>query len=190
MRLVWRTLAAAVTAGIIASGCARIPVGGHCNASSGSACLESLLAPAERGTVEIVAPKDVSAQSSPTLRYYALGPQECQCMAATNSTLGSALYSERNSVTSNSGRHRRERGDALRRQALTAAAGEAQNMSSSAAMQLYYSLAEGEAKRDVLSRSRGELDGVLAKIAKVRAQGLPLPFDASEFERRKVEVAS
>jgi hypothetical protein len=172
---------------MIVSGCAHLP-SGRCCRGGGSSTIEGTLPLIERGKVDVIAPHDAPPADSTTHRYYALSAEECQCMAVRNSTIGSALYKERDTAQSRG--HHKESANALRKQALTAAAGEAQNVSSGMAMQLYYSLAEGEARRDVLARARTELNDISAKIEQVRSQGLQLPFDPSEFDRREVEASS
>jgi hypothetical protein len=122
-------------------------------------------------------------------QYYALQVNQAQCMAASASPIAASLIAERRVASSTAGHHD-ECSLALRQQVLTAAAAEAQNQAAASALQVYYSLAEGEAKRDVLDRSQDELDRTLNRIAQVRRQGLQIPFDGSEFERRKLEATA
>ncbi|HWA97740.1 MAG TPA: hypothetical protein VG713_04585 [Pirellulales bacterium] len=161
-----------------------------CGNSAAAGCsrwIEELLPAIPRGTMPWSASDEPAPPPRPEHHYYALQPQQCQCMAASATPMASSIVRERDAATS---RHDHQAAASLRWQVLTGVAAELQNKSSGAAMQLYYSLAEGEAKRDVLDRSMVELNGMLAKIDQMRHQGLQIPFDASEFERRKIEVAS
>lgn len=176
------------TLAVAGGGCAIHRSGGSscCSGSAASHWVEEALPAVERGTMAWDATTG-SPGPAATAHYYALTPIECQCMAARAAPLASLMVRERG-VSSGGSRH--DRAAPLRSQVLTGAAAELQNDAAGTAMQLYYRLAEGEAKRNVLDRVGHELDQMLDRIAQLHRQGLQIPFDASEFERRKVEVRS
>lgn len=158
-----------------------------CPSASCVASLESVLPVVDRG---MLAP-DIDALASlpaavaaPGASYHALTPPEAQCMAVANSSLGNLIEAEQRVARACKHHNRAESG--IR----ATLALEARNKSAAAALEIYYRLAEGEAKRDLLRRSQEEIEFTLAEVRKIRSQGMQVPFDDSEFERKKIEIES
>lgn len=123
------------------------------------------------------------------LVYYALTPPECQCRAVEASSLGNLLASE-GPAQQAAVKGRRQPGDRGRTLVLAASSDEARNLSAAKALAIYYALAEGEARLDLSDQALAELDDVLAKIGQMRQQGLEIPVDPSELERKRTELES
>ncbi|HEX4147893.1 MAG TPA: hypothetical protein VHY20_02855, partial [Pirellulales bacterium] len=88
--------------------------------------------------------------------YYDLDEVNCQCRAVTYSTMGNLLDSERQNLRRKAGHHI-SRVDAMRLDILATAALEARNESSSEALQIFYALAEAEARLDLAQHGESEL---------------------------------
>jgi hypothetical protein len=189
MRSVRRAGLLALVAMLLASGCAHRSccpcVRGSCPGS-----IETWLTPVARGSL---APDISGLKDLPPLdnrwNYYALSPQDCQCLAAMHSTLGNLLDDERRALAAAAGKHRKCV-DQIKMNVLAQAAAEARNQSASDALQLYYGLVEGEARVDLIMGGEKQLDGDMERVAKLRAQGLEVPFDDSEFHRQLDDLKS
>ncbi|HEX3656381.1 MAG TPA: hypothetical protein VHV55_11265 [Pirellulales bacterium] len=121
--------------------------------------------------------------------YYALTAEDCQCRAAEQSSLANLMDGERRVLRSQS-RHGISPETAVRLRALSTAAEEDRNHSASQALQLYYSLAEVEARLDLGIHSEQELEGDMRRVKEMRQQGLEVPFDDSEYTRQLAELRS
>ncbi len=153
--------------------------------------LETTLPPTARGTLS----PDIAGVGSPDevdralglprgeSSYYELDEVTCQCRAVANSTQGNMLDAERENLRRKAGKHI-GRADTMRLDILGTAALEARNESASEALQIYYGLAEGEARLDLARRGESELLADLGRARQLHDQGLKIPFDDSEFQRQ------
>lgn len=122
--------------------------------------------------------------------YHSLSAEDCQCKAAAASTQGNSMAAERRSIQAGASRHHGlSEEDQLRIRALRASELEARNKSAGAALEIYYTIAEAEANLSILEASVAEIDDALAKVQRLREQGMQLPFDDSEFARQRLELA-
>lgn len=67
-------------------------------------------------------------------------------------------------------------------------AADERNKAAAVALELYYSLAEAEAKRDILRRSVAEADRAAAHLEELKQSGLKVPGDDTELARRKLDL--
>lgn len=202
LRVVRLALLLTCTVGLAPWGCA------HCTQHGSIARRESTtdprlapdeLALAERSDFDF----DVSAVSSLDLVDAALGdvpleerelrslsPRQCQCFAARHSTLGNLLASERRSVESaaRSSEHGLDASNKMQMEVLRQSALEARNRTASGALELYYKLVEAEATILIVDESLREMDRILVGLHELSEQELPQPLDASEFERRRIQL--
>lgn len=121
--------------------------------------------------------------------YRELSAGTCQCMAAAASTQGNSMAAERRSLQASASRHHGlSEEDQLRVRALRASELEARNKSSGAALEAFYTIAEAEANLSILEASLAEVDDALAKVKRLRDQGMQVPFDDSEFRRQRLDL--
>ena len=189
-----RPLRRALLAGLLAAsglpGCS-LPGKLCCRWHSTSPQLETTLPPTARGTLApnisgVASPEEVDkALGLPRgeSNYYELDEFTCQCRAVANSTTGNLLESERESIRRKAGKHINA-ADAMRLDILGTAALEARNESASEALQIYYGLAEGEARLDLARRGESELLADLDRARQLHDRGMQVPFDDSEFQRK------
>lgn len=185
---------------IALSGCARSAsqcrISGYPGASA--AVLEESLPEIEPAgfqfdVSDVGSPEDVDATlgrpfPAPT-DYHSLSAEDCQCMAAAASTQGNSMAAERRSIQAGASRHHGlSEEDQLRIRALRASELEARNKSAGAALEIYYTIAEAEANLSILEASLAEIDDALAKVRRLREQGMQLPFDDGEFSRQRLEL--
>ena len=119
--------------------------------------------------------------------YHALTASECQCLAARNSALGRVLDSKAADCQA----HDCEDGGSdptprVLGAAMSEAAREARNRAASDALELYYRLAESEARRDIIRRSLAEIGKLLADEETLRLGGTRT---GTEFETLRAERA-
>jgi hypothetical protein len=193
--LVWLALACA--------GCthrAEQCVGGL--ASAPHAATESQLPAVGRGTIEPGLDSLPSVGTVPDSRggpaavptYRALTEPECQCLAAHASDIGNLLDREAEAVSDGSElRHRgpkkkdQRRAD-MQRAVLKAGALEGRNRSAGDALQLYFRLAEAEARFDLLRDSLGQTGKALLEAEKLRKQGFRVPPELETLERQQMDL--
>lgn len=122
--------------------------------------------------------------------YRELQPEQAQCLAAANSTLGNLLSKESSmAMTTNTDRRGSPGSDApARRDVLACRAVEERNRSAATALRLFYSLSEAEANRVWLEKSLAEAKHTVGSLQKVKEQGLPIAAEARAFERQQVEL--
>lgn len=147
--------------------------------------------PRTSGTVELASlTTAIDAQPTKQLEYRGLTATECQCLAVENSAIGKLLDRERWTACLHEMSKSERRGRCLQLAVLRAASQEARNKSGADALRLYYGLAETEAGLDVIDDGLVQIADATAKIAQLKKQELEIPFDASEFERRRLTFES
>lgn len=183
-----------------ASGCARSTTGsgGAATANAAAALLEDSLPAIEPAgfqfdVSEIGSPEEVDAAVGRPFpapaEYRELTAEACQCMAAEASSQGNSMAAERRSLQASASRHHGlSEEDQLRVRALRASELEARNKSAGAAMEAFYMIAEVEANLSILEASQAEIDDALAKVKRLRDQGMQVPFDDSELARQRLEL--
>lgn len=141
------------------------------------------------GEVALASHTEEAPSAAPS-EYLGLTAAEAQCLAAENSAIGKLLDRERWSscLQTQHGKDRRSR--CLQLSVLRAASQEARNKSAADALKLYYGIAEVEAGLDAVDVSLTKINEGTAKIAQLKRQGLSVPFDATEFERRRMTLES
>jgi hypothetical protein len=122
--------------------------------------------------------------------YHALGPADCQCLAARASKLGNLFDGERRALAANesaSGCCSRT-DNSLTYDVLRTAALEARNRSAGDALEVYFRLAENEARLDLVAKALAETRHAATNVGRLREQGLKLPPDENLFLRRETEL--
>ena len=120
--------------------------------------------------------------------YRPLTDAECQCRAAAESTLANLFAHELQSL---GGRHGKLFGDRLRRLQTTILAfseAEARNQTAGAALELFYRLAEAEARGEILRESIAALDSALAKARDLVRQKIMPQVDYEELLRQRLDL--
>ena len=123
-------------------------------------------------------------------RYRGLTELACQCLAAANSPIGNMLDQENLADQPASHRVRHVRGEdqagPLLRKLRHYAALEARNQSSGAALEMYFRLAEAEAKSDLLGQGRTQLGEAIARAKELKAKGVRLTVEPDVLERQRL----
>ena len=122
-------------------------------------------------------------------QYAALSASECLCRAARASAVANLLKEERlasGSIakTRVGGAHS---GDRTQQRVLRAAEEEARDRSAAAALEIFYHIAELEGQLDLAKRGEKEIDQALAKLEKVREQGLPAMAGDAELKQQQAD---
>jgi len=116
--------------------------------------------------------------------YRSLTEHDCQCLAAQASSMASALEQEQQLVASHGLRRRANLQEAI----LQTAALEARNKDAGTALELFYRLAEAEAKRDLLDLSLKQINEAVASGERLKQQGLKVPAEFEEFQKQQLEL--
>lgn len=119
-------------------------------------------------------------------QYRVLWDSEAQCLAAANSPLARLYHAESVAVMSNLGCHTPAAAPVLS-QLMAYRAIDERNKAAGAALELFYSLAEAEANRDILDRGIAEVDRAVAQVDELKQSGLKVPFDRTLMERQKLD---
>lgn len=168
-------------------------------AKNGNACAPNLseksFRPMERGDAEsglhdLTVPGTVAElnQREPSAPHYrGLAPRECQCRASAASSVANLLDQERQAVTEHlawcpKSKRLADMKDAI----LLHAALEARNQSAGSALEVYYRLAEAEARWQLLQESFFALDSALAKTRDLMAQGFKVRLDVDDLQRQRL----
>jgi hypothetical protein len=116
--------------------------------------------------------------------YRSLTEQDCQCLAAQSSRLGSALEAEQGLAAP----HGHVRKGTLQEAILETAALEARNKDAGTALDLFYRLAEAEARRDLLDDSLKQVNDAVASGQKLKKQGLKVPAEFEQFQNQQLDL--
>lgn len=135
--------------------------------------------------------QDVLAKLPAAKPYRPLTEKECQCRAAAESTLANLFAQELQAL---GGKHAKLlHGDRLRRLQTTIlyhSEAEARNQTAGAALELFYRLAEAEARWDLLRESITAMDSALAKGKELVRQSIMPTTDYEDLLRRRIELHS
>jgi hypothetical protein len=146
------------------------------------------------GTDEVPSPSEadlvLGADSEPPAPYYALTAHRCQCLAVFKAANANAIDKE--SQLAGGGRQECdiEKLGASEMQARMLAyhAIRERNMAAAKALRLFYRLAEAEATRDVLLKSRDEIDKSIADYDQLIAQGMELQLDGDALRQKRNDL--
>lgn len=120
---------------------------------------------------------------------HGLSAEDCQCLAAAASTQGNSLAAERRSIIASASKRKGlSDEEQVKVRVLRATELEARNSSASAALQIFYHLAEAEANLSVADRSFAAVEETLSKVGRMRAEDVRIPFDASELVRKQIDL--
>ncbi len=125
-------------------------------------------------------------QPAAVSQYRVLRAEEVQCMAAASAPLAK-LYDGESQAVANSTRRRDQRSAPAKSKLLAYRAVDERNKAAGSALQLFYSLAEAEANRDVLAQTVAESDRASADYDQLKHSGLKTPLDATAFRRQKLD---
>jgi outer membrane protein TolC len=131
---------------------------------------------------------DGAKEAAAASEYRELQPEQAQCLAAANSTLGNLLSTE-SSIAMSTGTDRRGTPGPeapTKRDVLACRAVDERNRSAATALRLFYSLAEAEANRAWLDKSLAEAKRAVDNLEKVKEQGLLVPAEGRLFEQQRV----
>jgi hypothetical protein len=168
--------------------------GGCCSAAAD----EVPLPPAERTSQEPALLELAStlrpAEPPSAAPYRALAPKLCQCLAAKHAPLADGLDSQRQQLQNGRG-HAGCRGEnksdkqrAFQESMLLYSALEIRDQTAGAALEWYYQLAGAEAKTDLLNLSLERGRETLARVERLKAQGIALPAPLEEYQRQLIET--
>ena len=125
----------------------------------------------------------------PSGSYRVLKAFDAQCAAAAHCPLANALAEESRIVASQAGMlHASQRSANVRRQALAYRAADERNHAAGQALEVFYLLAEAEANRDVLARSKAQVDAMLDEVRDLQSRGIRVEKGAAEFRRQQLEL--
>jgi hypothetical protein len=116
--------------------------------------------------------------------YRALTADQCKCRAAQASSMGNQLEQEAASAPTHG-----RKGD-LRQSLLSNSSLEARNKDAATALELFYRLAEAEARWALLAGSIDQVGKANAHGQKLKKQGLPLPPDVDQFTKQDFDLKS
>jgi hypothetical protein len=156
------------------------------------------LASTERGRIEAEGDTPLAAISPlPAIgpfAYRSLTDLQCQCLAVRNAELANLLDSERQVVALEAARggwlraSRKQELSDMQQRILINASQEIRNRNAAAALELYYHLAEAEAKLDLVEQSSEILRDVTRQFQEMKQKGLRLPIDYETLARQQIEV--
>ena len=126
------------------------------------------------------------------LEYRVLTAGEVQCLAAANSPTAKLLVAESEAVLSGSGgggilHQAAQRAAPMQSKLLCIHAIDERNKTAAMALELFYSLTEAEANRDLLEKSVAEVDRAAADLEQLKRSGLKIPADRSALDRQKLD---
>jgi hypothetical protein len=136
------------------------------------------------------------------IRYRLLNERECQCRAVQFAPLAGTLARERQALAEAHPccecsiirtllpRHCDDRANNLRRCILYYTELEIRNRSAGTALDLYFQIAEAEAKDDLLSLGRDALTGAYDQAKDVADKGFKLPIELASLQRQQLEAGA
>jgi outer membrane protein TolC len=122
-----------------------------------------------------------------SVQYRVLRAEEVQCLAAANAPLAKLYASESEAVLADAN-PRNQQSASVQSKLMAYRAVDERNKAAGTALELYYSLAEAEANRDILNRSIDELDRAVANLEQLKQSGLKIPPDRTALQRQKLDL--
>jgi hypothetical protein len=139
-------------------------------------------------------PADPPASPPSPSSYRALDPRQCQCLAARHVPTADALDRQRRRLEEQRekapclGDRKAEKQRAFQESILLYSALEIRNQFAGTALEWYYQLAGAEAKADLLGVSLDDARDTLARMERLKKQGLRLPAPLEEYQRQIVSL--
>lgn len=125
----------------------------------------------------------------PERTYWELTPREAQCRAADKSGTADMMEKEYESLDSQNCLTRNSKSTATKKTMLRHASVEARNVAAGTALELYYRLAEMEAKTDLLRDGLNIIADTLAELERLKAQGLKVPPELAQLQKQQLKLA-
>jgi hypothetical protein len=140
-----------------------------------------------------VKPAEPPGDAQSPLSYHALTPQQCQCLAAQHAPLADSLDRQRQKLEQEANdshlcQRKSEKQRAFQESMLLYSALEIRDQSAGTALEWYYQLAGAEAKADLLNTSLDRARNTLARVERLKKQGIRLPAPLEEYQRQIVEL--
>jgi hypothetical protein len=131
-----------------------------------------------------------AAEAAVPQQYRILNAQQCQCLAAANSTLGNLLAEESQAMFSAHpcGHGKPVSSSSLQANLLAYRSVDERNRSAGAALECFYLLAETEFNRSVLDRGLARIDQSIKELEQARDSGLAVPVDESVLGRQRLDL--
>jgi outer membrane protein TolC len=115
--------------------------------------------------------------------------EQCQCLAAANSSLGNLLAAESGGATAADMDRLGMAADAsTRRNVLACRSVEERNRCAAAALRLFYLLAEAEANCDLLRQTIQETDHAIDYLRRLKERGLQVHMDDGPLQRQRLDL--
>jgi hypothetical protein len=129
-------------------------------------------------------------QPASSARFLSLRPEECQCRAAEHAAIADLVDMERELAEARTSKHSRGKQRALEVsvELLALHAADHRNQAASAALELYYRLAEAEAGRDSLQESLDEVHRSIENVVELKRRGLQVAVDEGQLRRQEMEL--
>lgn len=163
-------------------------------AATGTPC--DVLPISERGHLSVegaTVPAAIAPLVPRKFIYRALTAEQCRCLAVRNAEAAQLLDAERQGIAERAAHSawRRTRTQEelaeIQQAILFHAAEEIRNRNAAAALELYYHLAEAEARADLVEQSLEILHDVSEKLQDMKSKGLRLPVDYEVLARQQME---
>lgn len=122
-----------------------------------------------------------------TVQYRSLRAEEVQCLAATNAPTAKLYASESRAVLNADTGRRCNPAASTASELMAYRAIDERNKAAGTALELFYSLAEAEASRDILAHSIAEVDQAVANLDQLQHSGLKIPMDQTALQRQKLD---
>jgi outer membrane protein TolC len=164
------------------------------HAAAGTPC--DTLPVIERGHLDIHGEGLTNPVPAPARRisYRGLTPEQCQCLAVQNAEMANMLDSERQGVAIQAAQlgclrpHEERELPEMKESILFHAAQEIRNRNAGAALELYYHLAEAEAKSALVEKSAEILQDLSKMFQQMKSKGLRLPIDYETLTRQQIDL--
>jgi hypothetical protein len=188
----------AILAGL--AGCSLCRPDDRTDVGCAPAAVQPILPAMERGSLEpdllelagSVQPAIPPIGPYPPSGYHPLSPQQCQCLAAQHAPTADALDRQRRRLQQQRdngcclGDHKTDRQRSFQEAMLLYSALEIRDQFAGTALQWYYQLAGAEAKADLLAVSLDRARDTLARMERLKKQGIRLPAPIEEYQRQIV----
>jgi hypothetical protein len=140
-----------------------------------------------------VQPPEPASESQSPHSYRALTPQQCQCLAAQHAPLADSLDSQRRKLAQEEAKdglcdQKSDKQRAFQQSMLLYSALEIRDQASGTALEWYYQLAGAEAKADLLNTSLDTARDTLARVERLKKQGIRLPAPIEEYQRQIAQL--
>jgi hypothetical protein len=122
--------------------------------------------------------------------YWGMTRQETQCRAAEKSGTADMMEKEYKSLESQNCLTRNSKSTQMKKTMLRHSSVEARNVAAGTALELYYRLAELEAKSDLLRDGLVIVNDSLGELRKVKDQGLKIPSEYASLQKQQLELAA